>query len=234
MKPRTLIYMTGVCLLAAIAMTVQLSAQDKADNKTNQPSYRLIDLGTLGGAWSFVPSGPPLLKVLNNQGAVIALADTSTPDPYSPICLSPDCLVMHALKWGNGIKTDLGALPGVNGSVPIAINELNLTVGGSENGTIDSATGYPEYDAIVWNNGTLTNLGTFGGSDSIAFAVNDWGQVVGWALNTIPDSNTAGLGPCATLECWPASTEIRAFLWQNGRKQDLARSAAGRMLPLLS
>jgi probable HAF family extracellular repeat protein len=227
MRSRPCIWMSVACLIAAVAMTIQLPAQDSASNNNRQPRYRLIDLGTFGGGNSFIPSGPPLLKVLNNQGAVIAFADTSTPDPYSPICLSPDCLVMHALKWENGVKTDLGALPGVNGSVAIAINELNLTVGGSENGSVDSATGYPEYDAIVWNHGTLTNLGTFGGTDSIAFAVNDWGQTVGWASNAIPDSFTSGLGPCATLDCWPVTTQMRAFFWQNGRKQDLGTLGNG-------
>jgi probable HAF family extracellular repeat protein len=228
MKSRPGLWMNVACLTVALTMTVQLPAQDSASDNNRQPRYRLIDLGTLGGGWSFVPSGPPLLKVLNNQGAVIAFADTTTPDPYLPICISPDCLVMHALRWENGIKTDLGALPGTNSSGAIATNELGVTVGGSENGSIDPTTGYPAYDAIVWSNGTLTNLGTFGGTDSIAFAVNDWDQVVGFALNTAPDSYTAGLGPCATLECWPASTQIRAFLWQNGRKQDLGTLGSGK------
>jgi probable HAF family extracellular repeat protein len=221
MKSRSSIYMVAACLLAAMTITIQMSAQNNAPNNNHQPSYKLIDLGTFGGGWSFVPSGPPLLRILNNQGAVIGFADTSTPNPYAPICLTPDCLVAHAFKWENGVKTDLGALPGVNESAVLAINELGLTVGVSENGSIDPTTGYPTYNAVVWNRETPVDLGTFGGTDSMTYAVNDWGQVAGWSSNAIPDSYAAGLGPCATLDCWPVTTQIRALLWQNGRKQDL-------------
>jgi probable HAF family extracellular repeat protein len=219
MKYRSLIYMTAACLLAAMAITIQLFAQDKADHNNNGPRYRLVDLGTFGGPNSIVPTGPPLFKVLNNQGVVVGAADTSTPDPY-PYCML-FCYVSYASKWQNGVLTDLGTLPGVTSSIAFGLNETGMIVGLSENGSIDPLTGYPEYDAIVWNNGRMSNLGTFGGSISAASAVNDWGQVAGEAANTIPDSYASSLGPCATLDCWPLATQLRAFLWQNGRKQDL-------------
>jgi probable HAF family extracellular repeat protein len=227
MKSHLCMWMSMASIAAALTMTIQLPAQDSASNNNRQPRYRLIDLGTFGGGGSFIPSGPPLLRVLNNQGAVIGLADTTIPDPYSPICLSSECLVMHGFKWQNGVRTELDTLPGPNSGGPLAINELGLAVGVSENGSIDPATGYPAYDAIVWDGGTPVNLGTFGGTDSMTYAVNDWGQVTGWSSNAIPDSFTAGLGPCATLDCWPVTTQIRALLWQNGRKQDLGTLGTG-------
>jgi probable HAF family extracellular repeat protein len=67
--------------------------------------------------------------------------------------------------WQNGVVTDLGALPGNNGensSWAIAINNFGLVVGFSENGAIDPVSGYPEVDAVVWKNGNISNLGTFG------------------------------------------------------------------------
>src|SRR5580704_17823275 len=74
--------LVAVAVLIATTITINSSAQNKADNKSQHPRYRLVDLGTLGGGWSFISSGPPLLKILNNQGVVVGDADTSTPDPY--------------------------------------------------------------------------------------------------------------------------------------------------------
>ena len=103
MKFRPCTWTRAACLTAALTMTIQLIAQDDASNKGHQPRYSLVDLGTFGGGWSFIPSGPPLLKILNNQGAVIGFAGTSISNPYAPICFTPDCLVAHAFKWENGV-----------------------------------------------------------------------------------------------------------------------------------
>ena len=54
MKSRSSIYMTAVCLLAAMTITIQMSAQDKAPNNNHQPRYKLIEIGTFGG-----PDGSP-------------------------------------------------------------------------------------------------------------------------------------------------------------------------------
>ena len=211
----------ALALLAASAMARQLPAQETAKLAHPEPRYKLIVLRTLGGGWSAVSQGPPLLKMLNNRGTFVANADTTTPDPYAPFCLSPECLVAPAIEWKNGVEIDLGALPGANSSGPLGINERGVIAGFSEKGSIDPATNAPEYDAVVWKNGSINDLGTFGGKDSFAYAINDRDQVVGWALNSIPDNYTYGLGPCTTLDCFPVTTQIRAFLWQNGRKDDL-------------
>jgi len=93
----------------------------------------------------------------------------------------------------------------------------------SENGSIDPLTGYPEYHAVVWRHGVLSDLGTLGGSVSLAFAVNDQDQVVGVAANAVPDEYASGLGPCTTWFCsgTTVTTQQRAFLWEGGRLQDL-------------
>ena len=70
----------------------------------------------------------------------------------------------------------------------------------------------------MWNHGTVTGLGTFGGGNgSIAWDINDWGQVVGGALNAIPDSYASG----QPFLAFPVAQQYRAFLWQNGRMRDL-------------
>jgi len=64
---------------------------------------------------------------------------------------------------------------------------------------------------VLWANGTMTDLGTLGGTSSNGNGVNNAGQVIGTAQNAIPDPfSIAGLG-----------TQTRAFLWQNGKTHDL-------------
>jgi probable HAF family extracellular repeat protein len=79
---------------------------------------------------------------------------------------------------------------------------------------MDALTGYPEVVAALWQDGTIYNLGTLGGNESAAFALNDQGRVVGWASNTIPD-------PYAYAVFAEGATQAHAVLWRNGVIQDL-------------
>jgi probable HAF family extracellular repeat protein len=126
--------------------------------------------------------------------------------------------------------TDLKALPGHKpSSAPFSISENGqFIVGVSENGAYDPLTDYPEYDAVLWQRGQrIQNLGTLGGNVSSAVSVNDLGQVVGGATNTTADQYAAGIGPCWSLNCWPAATQWRAYLWQNGVMTDLGTLGTG-------
>ena len=222
MKARIrLVSLLGVAAVAALAMTVQLTAQNNPNHHLQQ--YRLAQVGTFGGPNSDFFTGPGNASgnQLNSQGASVGGAQTNTTDPFSPNCIWSNCLVGDALTFQNGSLTDLGALPGTNNSFSYGINDFGLVVGVSENGSIDPATGYPEYHAVVWRNGAIRDLGTLGGSVSQAFAVNDWGQVVGVATNAVPDQYSSGLGPCTTVNCWPVATEQRAIWWDGGELQDL-------------
>jgi probable HAF family extracellular repeat protein len=227
MKFRTWMWIISTSLFATLAITLQLSAQNNPNHKLQQ--YKLTQVGTFGGPNSNSASGPAFGNEnnFNYGGATVGLAATNTPDPFSPNCWY-DCFVDHALRFENGNLTDLGALPGSgNSSASYGINDFGLIVGVSENGSIDPATGYPEYHAVVWRNGRIRDLGTFGGSVSQAFAVNEWGQVVGVAANTVPDQYASGLGPCTSWNCWPVTTQQRAFLWEGGRLQDLGTLGTG-------
>src|SRR5260370_23775811 len=197
--------------------------------------YILIDIPTLGGPTSSFAFAGDASKIINSQGTAVAQADTSTPDPFclshclnstvSALCFF-DCFVSHPVQRLNGVLTDLGALPGVNSSGAFWINSQGWAAGLSENGVIDPLTGFPETTAVLWKDGNIVNLGTFGGNVSAANAVNDLGQVVGGALNTIPDSfpttfTQQFIAETSGIYFFPVSTQSHAFLWQDGKMQDL-------------
>jgi len=206
-------------LLAALAIPVQLPAQDTA--KPHHPHqyhhYQLIDVGTFGGPNSTYLQGFPVGRMLNNSGTAVGSADTPTPDPYCA-WFNFDCYVGPGFKWHDGVANELGALSGFNGlnsATGLWVSDSGLTVGVSENG-IDPLTGGPAVDAVLWGrDNSLTDLGTLGGNESSANAVNNQGQVAGEALNTIPDPYTSNFNI-------GGATQVHAFRWTRSRgMQDL-------------
>ena len=123
------------------------------------------------------------------------------------------------MEWGDDGVTDLGSLGDPsNCANALAINDHGESVGTSENGKVDPLTGVLQIRAVRWKNGQVENLGTFGGNHSLASAINNRGQIVGFSLNKIPDPFSLfdfGIGGFTN------GTETRAFLWQNGHMQDL-------------
>jgi probable HAF family extracellular repeat protein len=206
MKSRPLTCITVMTLFAALAIPAQLAAQ--------HTRYKFIDLGTFGGSGSYFIFTS---STLSKEGVATGTADTSTLDPYAPFCFSPECLVTHTFQWRDGTLSDLGALPGVNGSIPNGINASGAIAGISENGAIDPATGFAEYEGVVWQDGKIINLGTFGGNFSYAGDINDQGQVAGFALTTTPDSFFLG-NLCFNN---PFATQMLAFVWQGAALQNL-------------
>jgi uncharacterized membrane protein len=209
------------------------------DSANHHHHYKLVDLGsTLGGPQSyFVPGSGnafPGSSVLNSRGNAVGFADTSAPDPFPNICFW-DCNVVHAFEASsNGHEADLGALPGGGSSVPMWISSDGLVAGLSENGELDPLyPGLPQSHAVLWHQGTITDLGTLpeGGYQSEANAVNSSGQVVGSALNATPDPNSMqqlpdAVGPGA-FWLWggivpPYLYQVRAFIWdKHNGMQDL-------------
>lgn len=199
-----------------------LAASPQAQRKYQQ--YKLHDLGTFGGPSSATSYFAPSLSLRG----VIGGAQTTAQDPFAPNCLGSayfgDCYVMRAYQWNNGVLTNLGALGkkgNNNGSFASAINNFGWVSGYAENGSVDSNTGYPVAHAVVWKNGEITDIGTFGGTQSAAMALNDLGQVIGGSLDNIDDPWSAQFVLGFGVIAWPGTTQLRAFVWQNGVKQDL-------------
>src|SRR5215470_1761743 len=178
--------LSALNLLAALSIVVCAVVQGSTAQQTPQHhTYKLIDLGTLGGPRSYQSVNGPQDQIINDAGVVAFTADTTTADPFC--FFTADCFVTHATRWENGVLTDLGALPGSgNSSASAGINALGWITGQSENGEIDPASGLPEIRSVLWRNGEIIDLGTFGGNWSLPTTLNDAGVVVGFASNTIP------------------------------------------------
>jgi probable HAF family extracellular repeat protein len=221
LPPRVFILLCALTVpmgLAAHDLAAPISAAATAELGSrglhHHHRYRLIDTGTLGGPTSSL--GHEGERDLNNRGVLVSLADLAVPDPNAPNCITGDCFVGHTVEWRNGVLTDLSALPpNTDSSGPLWISDSGFVSGFSENGLIDPLTGFPEVRAIVWQEGSVINLGTFGGNNSIAASVNNRGQVVGGAATQLVD-------PFPSSFFLPfGAQQSRAFLWQNGSKEDL-------------
>jgi probable HAF family extracellular repeat protein len=222
MKSRTLTaWTTATTLFAAVIVPVRLTAQEQQQPKQEHHRYRFVDIGTFGGPESYVnaafASGSP--NQINNRGTVVGGAATRihTP-PHKQICGGPDGevpFVFHAFEWLGGVLTDLGALPGVECSQAVSINEGGEIVGVSGNGVIDPLAGIEGIRAVLWKDGEIKDLGTLGGRHSVAIGINNRGQVAGFSVNAIPDPFSLLYGGI------PGGTQTRAFLWHKGHMRDL-------------
>jgi probable HAF family extracellular repeat protein len=218
MKFAKLKRIAAVGFFTLLALPFQLAAQDKQDHHPMHHHYQLIDVGTFGGPQSYLNlPGLPAPGVLNNRGTLVGWADTSALDP---LCFfDPDCYYPHGYRWQNGVKTDLGLLPGGLTGQANWISGNGLIAGLADNGQIDPLLGIPVLHAVLYENGGMTDLGPLpeGGDFSIASTVNNRREVAGWAVNTIPDPNSwSGYG-----------YETRAFYWKNGVMQDLGTLGTG-------
>ncbi|HJU09843.1 MAG TPA: hypothetical protein VJ728_03150 [Candidatus Binataceae bacterium] len=205
-----------LALFSVSASATDLGAQANHGHHTRHQQYKLIDLGTLGGPSSLIfgLTGP-----INESGMVLTeSADTAAPNPFypndNPYLNLP--FVQHAFLWFRSQVRDLGTLPNGVGSGGQWINDYGVVAGAAGNGLIDSGTGYPAVNAVRWRNGNIRNLGTFGGEESIAFAINNRDQIAGGASNGVPDHflNTDFLP-------FPGGTQVHAFRWERGEMQDL-------------
>ena len=122
----------------------------------------MVDLGTLGGGYSEA-------FAVNDSGQVVGYSGTSG---------GAD----HAFSWSRwGGMVDLGTLGGSN-SYPGFFGppfQRTVNIGGQVVG-YSNTRGDAGYHAFSWTQeGGMLDLRPLGGTNSIAFAVNDSGQVVG-------------------------------------------------------
>jgi probable HAF family extracellular repeat protein len=145
-------------------------------------SHGMVDLGGFGGTCT-------MAAAINQAGQVVGLSSIAG-DGYA-----------HAFRWENGSLRDLGGSLGGNNTGATAISESGEAVGSA------NLPGETMEHATLWKRvGQMTDLGTVGTDPcSIAFGVNNKGQVVG-------DSSPS--------DCVSFNTS-RAFLWENGSIADL-------------
>lgn len=124
--------------------------------------------------------------------------------------------VRRATLWRDGEPTDLGTLGGPNSAVVWnGLNQRGMVVGIAETDIADplGATWscsffFPTLTGktclgFVWSNGNMQALPTLGGNNGYATAINNRGQIVGWAETDTPD---ATCNP-------PQVLGFRAVLW---------------------
>jgi probable HAF family extracellular repeat protein len=136
-----------------------------------------------------------IATAMNNQGQVVGMSDAKTNDPTFPWS-------EHAVISTNGKITDLGTLPGGYYSQASAINDHGQVVGYANFGKTEDV--FQPQHAFLYSNGTMSDLGTLGGTQSYATGINNAGQIVGFSTLT---SNLQGA--------------VHAFLYQNGAMHDL-------------
>jgi|HubBroStandDraft_6_1064221.scaffolds.fasta_scaffold39164_2 probable HAF family extracellular repeat protein len=219
MKCRYPLGFVVLALCAALSIPARLTAQQSNPHRHH---YKLIELGTFGGPTSYinpVGNGGPSV---NRRGEVVGSSMTSIPIPPDQngfSCPSPPDQVFHSMQWRNGGVIDLGPLGDASScSNALGINDDGVAIGVSENGRLDLVTRFLQLRAVMWKDGKIKNLGTFGGNHSYAASINNRGQIAGFALNKVPDNFSLFAvffgGPSA-------GTQTRAFLWENGHKRDL-------------
>jgi probable HAF family extracellular repeat protein len=213
MKTQSLNFRMAASLLMLLAVTTSLFAQDKQNHKPQHYKLYLVPPPGGGADSLSICCG---LHVLNNGGTLASFGYTSIPDPFFGF-------VIHETRTREGVSTELASLPPsiMNTAGAASINDNGIFVGGSENGQIDPLTGFPEFEAVTWNDTSIVDLGNFGGNGSLALSINNRGQIVGYALNNIPDPYGLFLNGCSTFQCFPVGQQMRATLWDRGKLRDL-------------
>jgi probable HAF family extracellular repeat protein len=201
----------------------------------------MTKLPTLGG-----PNG--VANRINNRGEAVGYAEKNTQENACSV------FQFEPVVWRNGKIQELQTFPGDPDGVAAWINDKGQVVGAS--GTCasfnpNSGLYLVENHALLWENGTVTDLGNLGGTGGIAgnhaCAINNRGEVVGhselpndttfhgflWTrktgmrdLRTLPgDSASLALGLSDKGEVVGASLDAnfspRAFVWENGVMTDL-------------
>jgi len=168
------------------------------------------DLGTLGTG---VESAG---NYINNSGEIVGVSTVDTTvDPFAFIGLGPFSSPTHAFIWKDGVMRDLGTLGGPDSFIAGLCDDqrAELVAGTSFTSfTPNSTTGVPTADPFLWKNGTMTDLGTLGGTLGSAQCANNRGQVTG-------QSNLAG------------DSVGHPFFWDRGVMTDIGTFGGDKGFP---
>jgi probable HAF family extracellular repeat protein len=192
--------------------------------------YAVTDLGTLPGFASSRPTG------INNAGQVIGRSWTDG-------SLAP---VNHAFLYSGGQMIDLGVLgspPGLTSSIPAGINDNGDVVGYSYLNSVPPRN----YCPFLYTQGYLDDISIVGAT--MAFGINDSGQIVGSGVNghafvynaytggratdlgTLGGSESIAFGISGNGQvvgsAYTANGDEHAFLFSGGAMQDLGTLLGG-------
>ncbi|MGA8533051.1 MAG: hypothetical protein WB615_02955 [Candidatus Tumulicola sp.] len=142
--------------------------------------YRIVTLATLGGSAGGGNS-------INNRGWITGVSSLGGSSS------------VHATLWRDTATVDLGTLGGANSGVEWPVkNDRGIVAGISETSTNDplgeswSCSAFIPTNGhtclgFVWRDGHMKPLATLGGNNAYAAGVNERGQIVGWAENSVHD-----------------------------------------------
>lgn len=168
----------------------------------------LTDLGALPG-----PAGSSSMPTWISKNGLIA--GFSMNGQIDPLFGAPE---IRAVLWRNGVIADLGTLEGGYESFASAVSNSGQAVGFSSNLVPDpnSIEGIPTQSrAFLWENGVMQDLGTLpGGTDAVAYFVNERGQIVG-------QSYTADSIVPPPIGCAEAPLTLKTFSWEKGVMTDI-------------
>lgn len=119
---------------------------------------------------------------INNRGEIVGTAENFKLDPT---CHSPQKFQFKPVIWENGQIEELPTFGSDVNGYAFSINDSGQAVGAS--GDCTELQGNGTYlaarHALLWQTGTVTNLGTLGGTGNgmgiIALGINNQGQAVG-------------------------------------------------------
>lgn len=153
-------HMVVIPILLALGLWVQTYAVHAA------VSYRITDLGTLGGTANYSNA-----YAINDLGQIVGYSAVGAVGAASSSSWRP-------FLWQNGTMTNLTPSDTGWGGAARAINNAGQVVGWS-----DSFAGH-DTRAFLWEAGNATNLGTLPSPytlDSVATGINEQGQISGYS-----------------------------------------------------
>jgi probable HAF family extracellular repeat protein len=133
---------------------------------SDAPQYAISDLGPLPRVADEVALG------LNDSGTVSLWVNSGK--------------IIHAAVWSSGKLTDLGSLTGYPNSIAHAISNRGR-IAGWMNTSANAVDSLSTVRAFVYDGKQMTVLGTLGGRDSKAFAIDDHGRIAG--VSNLPNGD---------------------------------------------